>query len=937
LHAGVLQAGFTDTAGAAEAGQSAIATVDALLAGLTTERCVFVIDDAHNAGLDAGHLIAYLAGHLGESQRLIVLARSLPKGAGRLRRAEFFQLSGVDLAFTVDETLSLCRSGFGLETSPEAAKALDDATGGWTAATVLAAARAARTGETVETVAEATTGATYSAGAVAAVLARALESLGPARWPLLSQVARFPLLDSALVHRATGDESLFEEALSAGIPFAPARGQWWELPGPVRDHLATYGALDLTSICTTAHEYHRRGELRAALEMLLASGQPAEAAALLAATTPEAAEALDAFEVPALFDQLPDEAVDAHPVALVLVARLLGPADQVQRCRALLERARTLARANGDGALERSAGAELLRAVSAQLDYGQLEQSARHILAEAPADEPITRARASYFLGVALCWRRDREGGRDETALAEAEECFGRASGIYRSLGMRSAAAAVAPYWAVNLEFARGQAAAAMSRIEESLSLAADRPRRWAHSLIWRAWFAAELGQDELCRATVGEILRVAEQLDSDTLRAQGHWKLAILASYSGNAAATLDHIRQAEEHKGAWWGPGSGDFLAEAADLLDRVGHVGLAREYLERVKAEPKDAAHLVALAEAALEARHGDPRRAEELLLGLAHRRIDPREYWRVTLLRGFAALRRGADVAAGALAAQAFEGAARLGQHKLPLIRERAVTEQLLGLAASTGQPAAIALKAASLPMSITVLDRFELTVAGRPVGLGSSQEAQLLKFVAVSGGRVVAEKAAGALWPEVGAVARHHRLRTVLSRLRHLAGNVLSRQAEMLVIEDGVRIDLNAFLAEADRALALSVSDLPMAAAIAKGAMAVYRGEVLPEDRYEDWAERARQKVQTVMLDLLDLCGREAVRRGDLDSLRRAVERTIELAPYDDLRYLKAASALVEQGRCGEALAVVHRARTAFAELGLDPPHPLVVLERSIVA
>ena len=50
--------------------------------------------------------------------------------------------------------------------------------------------------------------------------------------------------------------------------------------------------------------------------------------------------------------------------------------------------------------------------------------------------------------------------------------------------------------------------------------------------------------------------------------------------------------------------GPGSGDFLAEAADLLDRVGHVALAREYLDRVAAEPKDAAHLVALAAAAIE---------------------------------------------------------------------------------------------------------------------------------------------------------------------------------------------------------------------------------------------------------------------------------------------------------------------------------------------
>jgi len=86
-----------------------------------------------------------------------------------------------------------------------------------------------------------------------------------------------------------------------------------------------------------------------------------------------------------------------------------------------------------------------------------------------------------------------------------------------------------------------------------------------------------------------------------------------------------------------------------------------------------------------------------------------------------------------------------------------------------------------------------------------------------------------------------------------------------------------------------------------------------------------------------MLELLDLCATEAARRGDLDALRRAVERTIEFAPYDDVRYLRAASTLLEQGRRGEALAVVNRARSAFAQLGVGPPRSLLELERSIVA
>jgi len=62
--------------------------------------------------------------------------------------------------------------------------------------------------------------------------------------------------------------------------------------------------------------------------------------------------------------------------------------------------------------------------------------------------------------------------------------------------------------------------------------------------------------------------------------------------------------------------------------DLLDRVGHTALAWEYLvPRGKAEPQGSGHLVAMAEAALEARHGDPVVAEERLKAPDLRRIEP----------------------------------------------------------------------------------------------------------------------------------------------------------------------------------------------------------------------------------------------------------------------------------------------------------------------
>jgi DNA-binding SARP family transcriptional activator len=793
-------------------------------------------------------------------------------------------------------------------------------------------------GEPVEAAAGAATGPTHPAGALAAILDEALVALGSECRPLLAQIARLPLVDAGLVGAVSGEPGLFERAFSAGIPFTPARAQWWDLPGPVREHLALLAPANPDAMRRAAHEFTRRDELGPALELLLATGDPEGAAALLAATPPSAEDALDTLELRALFDQLPREAVDAQPGVLVVVARRFGHAGRYSLCCELLEQARDVARRSGDPLLERAAAAELIKVeLLAELSYEEAESAAREILRAAGPGEKLTRARASEFLGYALCRQVDAIGRRPEAALVEAEDCFARASRLYLELGMRSAAAFIAVDWSSLIEFPLGHAVAAMERIEEALLLVANLPRAWAFVMLWRAAFAAELGQDEVCGRSVDEVFLVAEQKKSSFLVAQAHWRLAVLASYRGEGEATLEHVRQVELHGKLWWGLGSGEFLAEAADLVDRVGHRALALEYLARGKADPKDAGHLVALADAVLEARHGDPVTAEQRLLGLARERVDPCELWRVTLLRAYAGFRRGEDGVAATLAAQAFEEAARLGQPELPLIRERTITEQLLGLALGTGHPAAVALRASALPRSLAVLGRFAMTVAGRPVPLGSGQEVRLLKFVTVSGGHVHAEQAIETMWPGVGVSSGRHRLRTVLNRLRAAAGDVLLRDGDALALDQAVHVDVQEFLAEAQSALVLAAKDPAMAAAVARGAMARYRGELLPDDRYEDWAESPRRRAQSVMLDLLDLCAAEEARRGDLDALRRTVERTIEFAPYDDVRCLRAASALYEQGRRGEALAIVHRARSAFSQIGLDPPDALLELERTLVA
>jgi LuxR family transcriptional regulator, maltose regulon positive regulatory protein len=546
------------------------------------------------------------------------------------------------------------------------------------------------------------------------------------------------------------------------------------------------------------------------------------------------------------------------------------------------------------------------------------------VLDAATAGELFTRARALTVVGQALCFRRDPDGVLSEATLREAAGYLDRATELYLRMGYPENVSAVAVDRAIRTELGAGRPQAALEVLDAALSHVAGQPRRVGRLLFYRAQVLTELGHHEEAEATLEESLRVRRHVPDSHYQALVHWERMILASIRGDAALTLDQANQAEANRSDWWALGGAAFLAEAADCLDRVGHTALAWEYLERAREDPQDAERLIAMAECALLARHGDPALAEERLAVVHRRGIYPRERWRVTLLRGFAAWRRG-DPAAGPLAARSFEEAARLGQPQLPLIREREVSESLMALAVETGSPAAAALEASSLPMALGLLGRFELTRGGRPVAIGPGQPAQLLKMVAVSGGRLPAERAIETLWPEADPAAGRNRLRTVLVRLNQAAADVIRREGEQLTLGAGIRVDLAQFHTEARQALALRSGNPGAAVAVARSAIARYRGDLLPDDPYEEWTDEPREVTRREMLDVLDLCATAAAERGDLDEARRMVERSLEIAPFEEDRYLRVARILRDQGKEGAALSVLRRARAVLAPLGIDVP------------
>lgn len=96
-------------------GEDTVGAVDALLDALEPEDCVVGIDDAHHASRQAAVLVTRIGEQLRGTVRLVVLARQLPVGAERLRRADALWLGASELAMTPAEVMTMCNAGFGLE------------------------------------------------------------------------------------------------------------------------------------------------------------------------------------------------------------------------------------------------------------------------------------------------------------------------------------------------------------------------------------------------------------------------------------------------------------------------------------------------------------------------------------------------------------------------------------------------------------------------------------------------------------------------------------------------------------------------------------------------------------------------------------------------------------------------------------------------------
>lgn len=872
------------------------------------------VDDAHHLGPPSFDLLARLAERLRPVDTVIVAGRDLASSglgpvAGDILRDD-------DLSLDTDEQAALAR-GFGLTFDASARAAFDRVTGGRAALAALLGARLS--GSTDPALELARIGA-YPV-VFQPLVDAALGTLADDERAAIVQFAHIGFASPELT-AALGHPDLIGAVRRAGLPVEELPGAWWSIADSVREVVASGADPDPDAVRAVARALIRAGEPLRASALFIDAGRPDDAARVLTGLPSTSFGPADHAPLDALVDRLPGDVLAANPSVLLHAARTAHLAGRLHRRADLLRRAATAAAAHGDPCVARAIEAESLRERVREGDYTGGRRRALEVLDRCEPSETTTRAALLHAAGSAAVRLGDSREG--ERLLGEAVE-------LYRRVGDAAGLADALIGLGYSVHCFAGEYDLAVERLREALEIDGLAPtlRAAAVAMVAEAYECAGRLEDAARAASLA--VDLATRVGNVRLTGYAHWELARLAAARGDHAALVDALRATEAHRGDWFDHrAGGQYLAEAAELLSRVGDDAGARRYLERARAHPASVVGLCDLAEAALEARHGDPDRAL-VLVGTARAGVDPspRNALMLALVQARAYLRAG-DGRLAAAAAEVFDLGAALGAPDLPYAVDAALAGDIVGLAVEHGSDAAVRAWDAGHRAHVVVLGGCEVRLSGRPVPLPPGRVRALIGALAVHGGRAPVDVVLEALWPDEPPDHSRVLLRKLLSKTNSLLGEeIVTREgSDVLRFVEGTGVDAEDFADDARRALASADTDGPAAAVRARIALSRYRGDLLPDERYAEWAIVPRERLRARRRALLDLLLGEAERRRDLAVALELIEELIVADPDDEDRYLHAARLLLAAGQSGRARDYLRRADDALARLELprSPAH-----------
>jgi DNA-binding SARP family transcriptional activator len=211
------------------------------------------------------------------------------------------------------------------------------------------------------------------------------------------------------------------------------------------------------------------------------------------------------------------------------------------------------------------------------------------------------------------------------------------------------------------------------------------------------------------------------------------------------------------------------------------------------------------------------------------------------------------------------------------------------------------------------VDIRLLGGFRVTVDGvvAPAdGWSRRTAASLVKILALAPGhRLHREKVMDLLWPDESPAECAPRLHKAAHYARRAAGDVdaVVLRNDVVHLFPGAQLTIDAVEFERLARVAVNEHD----AAAARAALALYRGELLPADQYDDWAVDRRELLHLRRLDVLRVTGEW--------------RDVTELDPADETAHVRVMRAHLDAGDGEAALRQYERLeRVLERDLGVTP-------------
>lgn len=237
----------------------------------------------------------------------------------------------------------------------------------------------------------------------------------------------------------------------------------------------------------------------------------------------------------------------------------------------------------------------------------------------------------------------------------------------------------------------------------------------------------------------------------------------------------------------------------------------------------------------------------------------------------------------------------------------------------------------------------MLGRFEVRAGDRLIVDRSwhrRKAAALLKLLALHKGRSLhREQVFDSLWRHLTPSAaannlrkNRHYLRTAFAQLG-ITAPVVSVTGDMVILLPEVFIDVDGFRSQAQ--IARGDRNDPR---LYEQALALYTGDLLPEEIYEDWTEPQREELRTLRIQLLTELSRLYGARGQPELAAEGLRQLLQADPLHEEAHRSLMRLYAQAGNHDRALHQYQSCRDILQrELGVEPSAETEALHREILA